>query len=414
MSDADLARSLLTPRAVRERSQAMLALCERDELIHWRLDRTKLPAVADYVLETIRANYPALDIPFHARWRHFVVHDNDLWAAFKGETAVDTGVFKDRADQARCAFDLAIVSVLLDAGAGADWRFESRTGPVLRRSEGLAVASLEMFEDGVFSNTARDPYRADARALTELTAATLAQGFKVSASNPLEGLDGRAALLNGLGRAVAARPGIFGRHDGLRPGGLYDHFAYTARGAPLPAAKILEALLEFFGPLWPSRLTLGGIALGDAWQHPALVTDDATTGIVPFHKLSQWLAYSLIEPLQDAGIAVVDVDALTGLPEYRNGGLFVDLGALVLKDPSQAAQAHAPSSHLVVEWRALTVALLDDVAARLRATLHLDAQALPLAKVLEGGTWAAGRRVAKEKRADGTPPITIVSDGTVF
>ena len=44
----------------------------------------------------------------------------------------------------------------------------------------------------------------------------------------------------------------------------------------------------------------------------------------------------------------------------------------------------------------------------------LDAAQFPLAKVLEGGTWAAGRRIAAEKRAGGTPPLTIVSDGTVF
>ena len=45
---------------------------------------------------------------------------------------------------------------------------------------------------------------------------------------------------------------------------------------------------------------------------------------MPLHKLSQWLAYSLIEPLQRAGIAVTDIDGLTGLAEYRNGGLFID------------------------------------------------------------------------------------------
>lgn len=72
------------------------------------------------------------------------------------------------------------------------------------------------------------------------------------------------------------------------------------------------------------------------------------------------------------------------------------------------------SSALVVEWRALTVALLDETARLIRRSLGLDATALPLAKVLEGGTWAAGRRIAREKRADGSPPLTIISDGTVF
>ena len=90
------------------------------------------------------------------------------------------------------------------------------------------------------------------------------------------------------------------------------------------------------GPIWPSRLELGGVPLGDCWRHPALTTGDATTGLVPLHKLSQWLAYSLIEPLQAAGIEVTDIDGLTGLAEYRNGGLLVDTGVLQLRDPQRS------------------------------------------------------------------------------
>jgi hypothetical protein len=90
---------------------------------------------------------------------------------------------------------------------------------------------------------------------------------------------------------------------------------------------------------------------------------------VPFHKLSQWLAYSLIEPLEWAGYEVVEIDGLTGLPEYRNGGLFLDSGVLRLKDPAEAERAHEVGSRLVVEWRALTVALLDRIAPLVRERL---------------------------------------------
>ncbi len=128
--------------------------------------------------------------------------------------------------------------------------------------------------------------------------------------------------------------------------------------------------MKQFGPIWPSRLTLGGVPLGDCWRHPAIVTDDATNGLVPLHKLSQWLTYSLIEPLQQAGLAVTDIDGLTGLAEYRNGGLFVDTGVLALSDPLAAAREHDVASELVVEWRALTVALLDRLALAVRAKLE--------------------------------------------
>jgi hypothetical protein len=67
----------------------------------------------------------------------------------------------------------------------------------------------------------------------------------------------------------------------------------------------------------------------------------------------------------------------------------------------------------VVEWRALTVALLDDLAPRVLARLGPAAAGLPLACVLEGGTWAAGRELAAERRG-GLPPLEIDSDGTVF
>jgi hypothetical protein len=174
------------------------------------------------------------------------------------------------------------------------------------------------------------------------------------------------------------------------------------------------AFLHHLAPIWPSRLTLAGVALGDCWRHTLMHRDDATSGLVPLHKLSQWMSYSLIEPLQQAGIAVTDIDGLTGLAEYRNGGLLIDTGVLVLRDTNAAAKAHAVDSELVVEWRALTVALLDRLAALIRARLNMDAQTLPLAKILQGGTWTAGRAIARQLRPDASPPIRVISDGTVF
>ena len=211
-----------------------------------------------------------------------------------------------------------------------------------------------------------------------------------------------------------AAPEIFGRNDSPRPGGLFDHFVSLAQGQRLPAPTILTELLLHLGPIWPSRLTLGDIPLGDCWRHPSLKADDETNGLVPLHKLSQWLAYSLIEPLQQAGIEVTDIDGLTGLAEYRNGGLFIDTGVLTLRDSSAQTREHAVDSELVVEWRALTVALLDRLAEIVRRRLGMDRETLPLAKILQGGTWSAGRALARKLRAEGGPPLKVISDGTVF
>ena len=93
---------------------------------------------------------------------------------------------------------------------------------------------------------------------------------------------------------------------------------------------------------------------------------------------------------------------------------FVDGLVLVPKHDGVLAGRHAVGSEVVVEWRALTLALLDRVAGLVRRELGLDAARLPLAKVLEGGTWSAGRKMARERRPDGSPPIRVDSDGTVF
>jgi hypothetical protein len=136
--------------------------------------------------------------------------------------------------------------------------------------------------------------------------------------------------------------------------------------------------------------------------------------MVPFHKLSQWLSYSMIEVLEQASMPVAGLDALTGLAEYRNGGLFMDLGALRLRDPALAAEALEVHHPAVVEWRALTVALLDRLAPIVRDRLDVAAAEMPLACLLQGGTWDAGRKVARERRPGGAPPLVVISDGTVF
>ena len=74
----------------------------------------------------------------------------------------------------------------------------------------------------------------------------------------------------------------------------------------------------------------------------------------------------------------------------------------------------ACGDEVIVEWRALTVTLIEFAAERLRAHLGLDTNTLPLAKILEGGTWAAGRQIARLKRTGGGPPIHILSNGSVF
>ncbi len=159
---------------------------------------------------------------------------------------------------------------------------------------------------------------------------------------------------------------------------------------------------------------LNGFPVGDAGRHPAVRTGDDTDGIVPFHKLSQWLTYSLLEPLEMAGLAVERLDGLTALAEYRNGGLLVDLGVIRPRAALDPQIRYDVSSELVVEWRALTVALMDPLVDLVRGRLGLDA-GFSMPHMLQGGTWSAGRKIARTLRPpDGPSPIPVAADGTVF
>jgi hypothetical protein len=182
-------------------------------------------------------------------------------------------------------------------------------------------------------------------------------------------------------------------------------------------------------PMWPARVTIDGIPLGDVWPCTCLENKDGRLydNLVPFHKLSQWLTYSLIDALQQSPLhlKVEGMEIMTGLPEYRNGGVLVDHGLLTLKPDHMKrgldyARAELDEKNtttddieplfdgndpLIVEWRALTVVYLDKVHRALEKSLN---QSLSLTQALEAGTWLAGREIAAKLRpVTGGPPIAI-------
>jgi hypothetical protein len=420
MPEADLstpqgaAAALRSTATIRARANALLARARAGQSRWFSVNDGALPTAATLVAELTRARFPDLKIPYHSRWRHFEAGGIDRKAQL--DTAMGSPSASERA---RAQIDLALVSVLLDAGAGPDWQFMETDARGLARaytrSEGLGVASFGAFMQGLFSSDPGQPLRVDAEGLKALTPQKLALAFQTSERNRLVGLEGRTALLQSLGGALALQPTLFGK--AARPGHLFDalcpFYSPSQPGATLDAHHLLCVLLESLSGIWPAHNQLNGIALGDCWHHSAVTGEGLTNHWMPFHKLSQWLTYSLLEPFEWAGCAVHGIDSLTGLPEYRNGGLFLDSGVLRLKDEREAAKLHQPGDELIVEWRALTVALLDELAVRVRTQLGLSGAEMPLACVLEGGTWAAGRALAQQLRG-GSPALNIQSDGTVF
>ncbi|KAK9480032.1 hypothetical protein V1514DRAFT_326239 [Lipomyces japonicus] len=428
-----MAQYLRTLPAVRAQSVKVLAKAERGEASNFVFHPDAIPAVVSYVAQIIsrdyEPNYSA--IPSHGRWQHF-----DVGGISRVDQLVaEFGDQVDRVEVARRLVDLFVVSVLLDAGAGNQWTYtEPGTGNVYSRSEGLAVASLYLFKSGALSSAPENKYQVDAKALSNITIDTITTALQHGPINELSGAEGRAELLQRLGVALASSKQFFGP-DG-RPGNLVDYLKTQADSSNKVNVTVLwNVLMDGLGPIWPKgRTVLDGVSLGDAWNISTLSNEPIEADrIVPFHKLSQWLCYSIVVPIEKyAGIEITNKELQTGLPEYRNGGLFVDFGVLqlkpgVLKRGIEAAKAlGGGESHdddaivpvfsayddVIIEWRALTVGLLDRLLPEINAYLKID---LSLPQLLEAGSWTGGREIAATKRPDTKgPPIAIQSDGTLF
>lgn len=421
------AQYLLSIQSVRERSQLVFDRAKQNKLTSFDVNLDKLEEATDYTLQVINQLYADYDaIPPHGRWQHFSIGKVDrMKALLNGEKNVP------RTELARQLVDLFTVSVLLDAGAGNEWTYnEGSTGVVCGRSEGLAVASYNMFVNGQFSSDKQNPYQVDSKRLSHFQLSDLEDGFQVSAQNRLAGVQGRTSLLQNLGGALSNSK-YFGPSG--RPGYLVDylksHESSTKEDNPdgseiykVQIPVLWDVLMDGLGPIWPQgRTKLDGVPLGDAWECSSMPQDQGEWAkIVPFHKLTQWLCYSILVPMEMFGdIKFVGQEYLTGLPEYRNGGLLVDLGVLQLKPEvvsektPEGIPLFAPESDVIVEWRAVTIHCLDAILQRVNQ--RIAPKRLTLPQLLEGGTWTAGRQIASEKRPlTKGPPIEIISDGTVF
>lgn len=261
------------------------------------------------------------------------------------------------------------------------------------------------------------------------------------------GVEPRANLLRELGKSLLAHPDIFG--EAGRPGNavgklvmfstsivahwLADYLLNsTPDSSTLDILVFWDLLQTLLIPIWPlDRTTINGAPIGDAWPLAALskqagIAHTANPGpesIQPFHKLTQWLTYSLMVPFQRIlGIKWLNADSLTALPEYRNGGLFIDMGVLSLKKETlaaglkasgQALPQFAAADDVIVEWRAMTLVLIDKLYPMILS--RMDGAHLSMAQLLEAGTWKSGRQIAANLRPQTkSSPIIIQSDGTVF
>lgn len=400
---------LRDPKTIRERSQQLYERALAGNSLYFGIDESKISPCCELVLSLAKKDNPNLVVPFHSRWRHFSIGNIDRIEHLKNHNKFP----QSTSQQGRLWYELIIISVLLDAGAGNKWSYQEKSsGQTWNRSEGLAIASIDMFSCGLFSSDKNSPLQADYNGLKQINAKVIGHGMQVNDDNPLNGLEGRAQLINLLATVIETKTDVFNS----RLGDFYDHVVKNSTIADntIDAAKVLALVLETFSQIWPGRISIDNKNLGDVWRHSAIKGEGITNGLIPFHKLSQWLTYSLLEPLQWQGYRIEGLDKMTGLAEYRNGGLLIDTNVITVKQPILLTQPQEASSEAVIEWRALTICLLDILWQQALVTINQTPSTFPLVSFLEAGTWKAGRVCAKQRNSNANPPITIISDGTVF
>ncbi|KAJ7907110.1 hypothetical protein B0H13DRAFT_2019412 [Mycena leptocephala] len=402
MTPRETAEYLRTLPAIRDRCNRVFELATQDKLQYFEYHPENEPAVTEFCIDIIQKTYGTeyeKIIPPHGRWRHSDAHQPRIAPLLEQWASSPSHLRKRKSPR-----DSSTTSRSPCSSTPARAQVGCTPSPnrgQFRRSEGLGVAAVHMFTAGLFSGDKEQPYRVDGvTGLASLTPAALASAFQVTPET--------TCLLTRLADALRASAQFFG--PDARPGGLVAYLKTQSTSSPdgqteVPMAALWHALITGLQPIWPpGRASLGGVPLGDVWAYKEEGSD-----LVPFHKLTGWLAYSLREPLE----RVLD-ELQTGLPEYRNGGLFLDLDVLRLrpthslspawgeviqpeeipKDATTGIPRVPPSHPAIVEWRAMTVVLL--------------------------GTWTGGRVIAaqlrpgKDGKEGGGPPIEIVSDGTVF
>jgi hypothetical protein len=287
------------------------------------------------VMSLIKRDYAQpSDIPPHSRWRHFEPGSRDRLGKLLKEWEEEGVDLKERVKR---ILDLFIVSVLLDAGAGPDWKFRPRdeSSVTYNRSEGLALASLDWFTSGGLSSDPSQPYRVDSIKLKSLTEKDLILAFQVDDKNPLVGIE-RVGLLARLGEVIE-KFDYFSLAEPRRPGNLLDYLekkslSNTNDKTLISIDTLWEVVMIGLSGVWPStRTSWNGESMGDVWPCDAMASISKEKGVsgvvskesvnssslVAFHKLSQWMTYSLLEPLSLMGMQFTGLEKMTGLAEYR-------------------------------------------------------------------------------------------------
>lgn len=406
------AATLRTTPTVRERCAQLLARARAGGSAWFEIREEAAVTTVNEVVTAARARYPRRPIPIRSLWRHLEAGGADPRGDVHRLMAGQPGTAWTQA-----RIDLAVVSWLLALPGAPDWTYtEPSSGRVLAGEAALAVATLHAFHAGLFSSDPERPLQADALGLRAVVTDRLAQALQVHDAPRRSELSRRVIRLRRLGELMAQQPEVFGAQG--RPSGVFD-LIITPYGHGVPhtadvdAHDILSQLLTCLSGLWPSGSQIGGVPLGDCWPHPAVQADGPTNGWVPFHTTLQDLTSSLLEPFLWGGAQVHGINSLTAPADRCHATLLLDTGLLRLREPHSTGVEWSTRDEIVVEWRALTLALMDEIAPRVCASLKQSVTQLPMGCILQAGTVAAGQALTQRLRG-GQPVLKVAADTDFF
>ncbi|QDG74505.1 DUF1688 family protein [Labrenzia sp. PHM005] len=392
---------------VRKLSKEFLNRAVRGDLQYVTVDSSKLDQALIKTLEITKQTYPDFQIPPYGVWRLFEAGGVDRWSALASAREFQT------ADELlTAASDLAILAVYMDVSTPPGWSYEdTMAGTVATGRQATALAAINMFAAGSFSSDPVDPFRVDADALIRLETEELASGLQWNAGRDAALLKKLQRHLKRFGEALALRADLFGEGETTRPGNLLVKLGSEGWGS-VDATAILDRLLQSLAPLWEGGAAKGDVSFGDSFEFSGESGQDGPRTI-PFHLTAQVMVYSLVEPLAWAGYEVDELDTLTGPADAEHAALFVEAGVLRITS-DEADLTSEQANDRMIELRAITGALIDQLADMLRKELEVEAEQLPLSCILEGGTNRAGAEILRENGALREKLAKFLNPSTIF
>ena len=272
------------------------------------------------------------------------------------------------------------------------------------RSEGIAIAIYDMFVSGFFSSSIKNKYQVNSSILTYLRFRIFSEKFQNTINNSIIGIKNRHSLLINLGKTLK-------KNKLSRPSDFFDKYNINDT---ISVKELWNFIVNDFKDIWNIYNKDDKETIGDIWTHPYLkIPCIEKSELMPFHKISQWIIYSLIDVIKNYGnYKITDTMILSALPEYRNAGLLLEYQVITPKNRLAFSKIYTIKDTFVVELRGLTIAILEYLLNDINSERSIE-EKYSMSEFLENGSWSLGREIAYKKN-NGDLPINLILEGNYF